>query len=1514
MPIILHNFNLNNLSLDKLSLDNFKSQTKSQLKSISNTLFQDIEVDNSFHSKSEIQNIENNTKNPIDLESFIDKALNYTNLLSSDFSHYLVVPTYKQSENLDKELTRKYFEIHKTPNPNFNITNFLKFVLNLFEEVVEKDKYIFINDTIQLSLIEETLYEIIKNNNISNLKFYKAEILLKNPENLLKLKNAISGLRKKGLTAQNLRNDYEKYHSILEDEKFNPKNTSNSIDEESNTIYSINNIDKLSDFCYILEKYEEKLSHNLLDYLAMVELICKKLIELKPQIDEIKSTQTRLKFKQLKLKKFFENSFLFFGFTHFELPDIKLLHSLKDAGFELCIHFDTNKSNQQLFEIINSDIEQIMSFNSNNQFHKYEINQNNENSTENFIKQNLFQQNNSTSELKTLNLFKNTQIYKVKNKFSEVEYISRLCKILLNDTELKLQPKDIVISSRNPHKYADIFREIGLKNQVNFNISDRYELKKSRLVSEIITFFDVLKSNFTVTKYENNIQKLKSFYYLNFDKKVINLFYLNRFFENRAIIFGNSQKHILQKLIEIRLEIIKVNENENRLEFINPKIKGIVEGNKYQSAQNELDKINKAILETVGIVNYFNIFDIESLKYTSNNIEEFYFINEIDEELYNLLYEENRFVKEGKFYIKYYNYDKLFQTLYDINDFEKIIRNTIKKHKVLQQILSLRELIISDSLTFSENTLDLENLELDNLDFDNIDFDNIDFENLDLENLNFGEQNNKDLGVNELNNQNLDTSSNSKLNTSSNAELIKQFSFIKKNIKPNVYENLENDFKAFKNFFKAISELKNIIQIKQNYNIQINIRQNENNQILPHIEKDSFSNYYDKLKIIISNTKYQISERRNKAIKVTSIEQTRGIDYKVNILCGLTDGEFPMPFQSDKVIGKDLENSQVIFQNNEKMQLYHYFINGAKYYETNEKLNFIFIPKYNENTQLLDSIFIDNIVDLLHTANGNDAIALKENLKAKDIIKQKNVLKSRYIVELDNNIDEKKIEEVKRICIDKNPFITRWVEKLLNENINVSYNFNQSFNSNNQKKYKYQLDLEKFRQNKVQQFQLDELNILGKLFKLETSIHSISNLNYLIDNFREVKDSTNSYNPYNSSDEKSLFANKTQEFINKFLEIKTNESISNSIEKKDKGTYFHNSIEVLIKYLRYIKLNKLDSNLKEIYKRNAEIELTQDVINALKINFAEMLNQNSSINNEEITIEADNAEVLNNQKDNSTLSKVNENINSIINELINEKVTKNNIINLVHYNLNSQLLKKFPKNIYLNFISELYLEHTKQFIDFLSEYSSLGRNILFSELELKMIEDEYEIKLVNILKDNINKNLGEELIHNDIFNIENLKLKYTGRSDLICFNEILDSKFFEIVDMKFKASKKSNDKKNTQLFLYFIALNNLLAKNIQAENEKLTAKETTHFYIEKNIDKAVSSNNFILFFDQEQHAKNEKSIAKNLATKKPKSIQEITVTPFNELNVGEFITTNEYDISNALSNLIFNNIEFNYFK
>lgn len=1480
MPFILHNF--------KFQFNNTGNQRNSQINkntNQTNSLFQHLKFDNEnfVDSQSDVLSIFKNEideSKPIDLNSFFKKALNFKDLLSDDFNNFLVVPTYKQAENLDKELTRQYFELHKTPNPNLNIINFQKFVLRLFEELAEKDQYIFINDTLQLSLIEETLQEVIKNKNVSNLKFYKAEILLKNPENLLKLKNSISGLRKKGLTAKDLRKDYEKYNSILDDIQLKSKNKVNILNTELVAINSVNNIDKLSDFCYILEKYEEKLSGNLLDNLALVELICQKLGDLKPQIDRLNNSNAKLTFKQLKLKKFLDNSFLFFGFTHFELPDIKLLHSLKDAGFEICINFDAIKQNQNLFEIINSDIEKIMSLNSNNKFQINEININNENTTAEFIKQNLFQPNNTKISFNAPNLYNNTQIYKVKNKFSEVELISRLCKLLLSDTSLGLQPKDIVISSRNPHKYADIFREIGLKNNLNFNISDRYELKKSRLVSELISFFDILQSNFKVTKYENNIQKLKTFYYLNFDKKVINLYKINQFFENRAIVFGSSQKHIIQKLIEIRLEIINDIKNQNKLDFINPKIIGIVEGNNYTSAEKELDSVNNAILEVVAVTNYFNVFEINK---SSENLD-IYFIEEVDLELFNLLNEENKFTNDDKYYIKYFNYEKIFQTICSINEFENIIKNTIKKYKVLQQILNLRKLIINETFSYSNNFLNL-----DNIDFDEINFDEINFEDLNLSDLSLDNSENKE-------------KKNGTTKSLENNELIKQFSYIKKNIKPNIYENLENDFKAFKNFFKSISELKNIIQIKQYHNIQFDSAENNDRFSVNNLESDKFSNYYEKLKIIISNTKYQISERQNKAIKVTSIEQTRGIDYKVNILCGLTDGEFPMPFQSDKLIGKDLENSQVIFQNNEKMQLYNYFINGAKYYKNNEKLNFIFIPKYNENSLLLDSMFVDNIIELLHKSVSNSEVNQLSNKQIKELY-------SKYIIELDNTINENKLNEVKKLSNEKNPFFTTWLEKLLNENINLSFNYNSVTKSNTKRNQKYQLDLAKFRQNHVQNFQIDELNILGKLFKLETKIHSISELSYLADNFYKNGES---YNPNNNSEEKSIFNSKTKEFMSKFLHIDSKESISNSIVSKDKGTFFHNSIEILIKYLRFIKLNQLESNVKEIYKRDAEIELTNEVINALKVNLNEIINETSQddASNKEIQIKSENPEILNTKTNKSTLFHINENLNSLVNELNNNNVTKSNLLEFVHSCINAQLLKKFPKNIYLNYISELYLDSTKQFLEFVTEYSTIGRNILFSELELKMIDESFEVKLENILKDPQNKYIEGANIKNDTFNINNVKLKYTGRADLIYYNEFLGEKFFEIVDMKF--STKKSKKENMQLYFYFIALNKLLTKSSQIANNNLFAKETTHIYLEHSTTEKDKFTNFIEYFNQKQHITNEKNIAKNLKSKKPISPEDFIVSPFIDMNIVKFIEDNETYLSTAMSNLIFKNVELKH--
>jgi len=102
----------------------------------------------------------------------------------------------------------------------------------------------------------------------------------------------------------------------------------------------------------------------------------------------------------------------------------------------------------------------------------------------------------------------------------------------------------------------------------------------------------------------------------------------------------------------------------------------------------------------------------------------------------------------------------------------------------------------------------------------------------------------------------------------------------------------ERLFSSLDTFIKAVE---NIFDINSNLNDTIEIDLNE---------------LIDELDYVKERTRFQIRELFDTSVTFTSIEQARGVERKVTIICGMIEGEFPLYYKTDEVLGIDLSSSE----------------------------------------------------------------------------------------------------------------------------------------------------------------------------------------------------------------------------------------------------------------------------------------------------------------------------------------------------------------------------------------------------------------------------------------------------------------------------------------------------------------------------------------------------------------------------------------------------------------------------
>ncbi|MCX7736854.1 MAG: exodeoxyribonuclease V subunit gamma [Candidatus Kapabacteria bacterium] len=177
------------------------------------------------------------------------------------------------------------------------------------------------------------------------------------------------------------------------------------------------------------------------------------------------------------------------------------------------------------------------------------------------------------------------------------------------------------------------------------------------------------------------------------------------------------------------------------------------------------------------------------------------------------------------------------------------------------------------------------------------------------------------------------------------------FSILEDNTLDRFWKNLlleqcENDAKAIESFIKILEEMTLVIS-----------------DLMPNLTT-SIEFYIDKLKTSITNTKYQISEKQGYGVTVTSIEQTRGIPFKVMFLCGAIDGEFLLKYTPNQFLGIELPDSEKRHIHNERMLFYQFLTNTPEYFETNEKQIFISYFKNDDSGEKVRSPFIDALLKI----------------------------------------------------------------------------------------------------------------------------------------------------------------------------------------------------------------------------------------------------------------------------------------------------------------------------------------------------------------------------------------------------------------------------------------------------------------------------------------------------------------------------------------------------------------------
>lgn len=142
--------------------------------------------------------------------------------------------------------------------------------------------------------------------------------------------------------------------------------------------------------------------------------------------------------------------------------------------------------------------------------------------------------------------------------------------------------------------------------------------------------------------------------------------------------------------------------------------------------------------------------------------------------------------------------------------------------------------------------------------------------------------------------------------------------------------------------------------------------------------KISLRDFVDKFRIAVTAAKYQVREKIQFGVTLTTLEQTRGLPFRVLICCGMNDGEFPGIYIPDSFLGKELPDTEDRFIRAERMQFYQALISVLEQPDNSQNLLYLTYCTAKGEEQVVRSPFVDALLKISTLVNDNKVFPLKE--------------------------------------------------------------------------------------------------------------------------------------------------------------------------------------------------------------------------------------------------------------------------------------------------------------------------------------------------------------------------------------------------------------------------------------------------------------------------------------------------------------------------------------------------------
>jgi ATP-dependent helicase/nuclease subunit B len=344
----------------------------------------------------------------------------------------LILPTHKWVTRAKKDFIRYNYDKRERATGKLQFYRLLDFAHNCLDKL--GCKYKLLSDAAILSFIEEAMAA-----EKDNLEYYGNTSL-----NLLqKIKDVLLGLKEDGITPENMATELTESQNVVSAEK------------------------RFHDITTIYKRYNELLGDYYLDEPAIYTKLFNELQ--RTDIDDLLNTE-----------------FMYIhGFSEFKLPEVAILSYLSDSKTPTLIDIDYTRSVGPNVESLPENVRRLVL---NSHFNQKSTNEADANTkTSQYLRKWLYKDNYTkyNDELR-----KQIIILESKDRETEVKNLAKLA-IHLN-SEYSMNYSDICICSRNPSKYANLFREFFSESGIVVNVSDRFPLATAVPVVLIFALLEIV--------------------------------------------------------------------------------------------------------------------------------------------------------------------------------------------------------------------------------------------------------------------------------------------------------------------------------------------------------------------------------------------------------------------------------------------------------------------------------------------------------------------------------------------------------------------------------------------------------------------------------------------------------------------------------------------------------------------------------------------------------------------------------------------------------------------------------------------------------------------------------------------------------------------------------------------------------------------------------------------------------------------------------------------------------------